>query len=263
MIFNWLMETIKWKILLKRIEAVSVFKSLLSVIYGVSVGVFTPARLGEVFGRIYFLENTNRISGTFAGVIGSLFQTIPTFLFGLVSCLFLLYNNKLGNMKLSTVSIFLVAASLLILIVYLTRDKLKLKRVQTYLLRKLKIENISGYFDFARNYTKMELLSILLLSTLRYFTFLIQFYFVLHILSVEISAINVMFSVSAYYFILSFVPLVALADVGIRATVAIATIGLYSNNFAAIALASFLIWFVNVGIPALVGGGVVFVSKRK
>ncbi|HPI54410.1 MAG TPA: lysylphosphatidylglycerol synthase domain-containing protein, partial [Chitinophagaceae bacterium] len=63
MILNWTVEGIKWRLLLKGTEQLSIIRSLQSVLTGVAVSMITPNRIGEYMGRILFLENRNKIQG--------------------------------------------------------------------------------------------------------------------------------------------------------------------------------------------------------
>ena len=54
---NWGIETFKWKYLIKKIEYISFSKAFKSILSGVTIGIFTPNRMGEFAGRIFYLES--------------------------------------------------------------------------------------------------------------------------------------------------------------------------------------------------------------
>ena len=60
---------------------------------------------------------------------------------------------------------------------------------------------------------------------------------------------------------MTFIPSIALADLGIREAVALTIIGLESNNHIGILSATLVIWAINLVIPAIFGSVLIFKSK--
>ena len=48
MFLNWGVESVKWKYLIKKIETVPFIKSLVAVLTGITVSIFTPNRMGDL-----------------------------------------------------------------------------------------------------------------------------------------------------------------------------------------------------------------------
>ena len=83
MLVNWSIESVKWKILIAKIERVSFFRAFKAVMTGVSVSLFTPNRTGDYLGRVFILEKGNHIEGILITLIGSFAQIIVTISVGL------------------------------------------------------------------------------------------------------------------------------------------------------------------------------------
>ncbi|MEX2590199.1 MAG: hypothetical protein WD334_08335, partial [Chitinophagales bacterium] len=67
---NWILESLKWKMLMQRIEPLTFTNSFRSVLSGVTFTMFTPNRIGEYAGRFLFLKkpwNPNAWLANFAG----------------------------------------------------------------------------------------------------------------------------------------------------------------------------------------------------
>jgi hypothetical protein len=61
MLLNFLVESFKWKIVLKSETAISIFTALKSVFVGQAFAFYTPNRIGEYVGRTMMLETENKI----------------------------------------------------------------------------------------------------------------------------------------------------------------------------------------------------------
>ena len=97
MFLNWLIEAIKWKFLIAKIEKVSILTSLRAVFSGITVSVFTPNRIGEYGGRVFCLEKADRIQGVLITILGSMAQLLTTIFFGSMGILFL--NNYIPELQ--------------------------------------------------------------------------------------------------------------------------------------------------------------------
>src|SRR4051812_2206215 len=56
MLLNWSLEALKWEIIVNQLQTIGFLKSLRAIFAGISVSIFTPNRIGEFGGRIFFLE---------------------------------------------------------------------------------------------------------------------------------------------------------------------------------------------------------------
>ena len=140
MLVNWSLEAIKWKVLIARYEKISFLKSLESVFSGVTVSIFTPNRVGEFAGRIFFLKKANKIQASIVSIIGGMFQLLITVLAGILAYYILEnYYEDFFRIKnfISDNGLIVIIASFIILItlilfVYLKRNK-QLKRYKKYM----------------------------------------------------------------------------------------------------------------------------------
>ena len=106
------------------------------------------------------------------------------------------------------------------------------------------------------------LLSLLLgLSALRYLIFSFQYYMLLLAMQVDMPFLQAMIFISVIYLVLTAIPSIALADIGIRGSVALFFFGMVSDNTTGILLATLLLWFINIVLPALIG--YIYVWKMK
>jgi uncharacterized membrane protein YbhN (UPF0104 family) len=88
MFVNWFLEAGKWKYLMSHIEPISFYRAIESVFCGLTLAIFTPNRLGEYGGRVFFLSPKRRIVGIVAMSVGSIGQLVLTNVFGAIAACF-------------------------------------------------------------------------------------------------------------------------------------------------------------------------------
>lgn len=263
MFFNWLVESIKWKFMIKKIENISVLTSLRAVFSGITVSSFTPNRIGEYGGRVFCLEKCDRIQAVLITVLGSMAQLLTTILFGSLAFL-ILYESVIAesifvmmNLEISSYSfilLFIINLSLLFLF-------FNVATLFNYLGR-------FRYFNFFRKYINVismfshgDLLKVLLLSFLRYFIFSCQFLILLYIFDVHIDLNESIFAVMLVFLLITLTPTIAIAEIGVRGSVALFVFGIFSNNVVGILSSTFILWIINLIIPAIIGSFFIFSLK--
>ena len=256
---NWLLESRKWQILIKKLEPISLLYSLQAVLAGVTVSVFTPNRIGEYAGRVLLLKHANRIQAALSTLISSIGQIIATLIFGSISFYFY-FVQYLATESTAWLSYSLFA----ILIVFIYSLFILFISTPTLLglLKKIKaIRRFKKYITFFNRYTTQELIHILFLSLLRYVVYSTQLFLLLLAFGVNIDLYTGFVLIPLTFFTMTFIPSIALADLGIREAVALTIIGLESNNHIGILSATLVIWAINLVIPAIFGSVLIFKSK--
>jgi hypothetical protein len=255
MIFNWSIEALKWKFLLKNTEEISFSKALQSTLTGVAVSIITPNRIGEYFGRILYLKNKNKIKGISITITGSFAQFLVTGAFGVIGlCFYMLtITNNWWLVVVLIVSILITC--------FLTYFIFNLKKFINWIekipyLRRLKI-----YIEVVSRFDKTILNKIILLSILRYFIYTIQFYLLLCITHNELFSLSTLPIINLIFWAMAILPSVAIADLGIRGEAAIYFLAAFSTNAIAILLTSTMLWFINLILPAMIGCFFVFKMK--
>ena len=263
MFFNWTIEAIKWKKIIKKIQIIKLFTAIKAVFMGITLGIYTPNRIGELGGRVLVLQKKNRIKGVLATSLGSFSQFLVTVFVGLIgiSLFFLFFNEKINILheKLSLVAgILIFIFAILFFIFYFKIDKLP-----KYLLKIKFLQKFKDKILFFAEYKTKELFEIFLYSLLRYFIFITQFYLLLQFFSVDISIFQAFISISATYLLTTLIPAIVILDLGIRGSVSVFFIGIFSCNISGILLAAISIWFINLVIPAIIGSWLMVIGNRE
>ena len=260
MLLNWSIETIKWKILIDKIQYFSFFNALQAVLSGITVGIFTPNRVGEIGGRVIFMDKGKRTYGVLATGIGSFSQFITSISAGILGFILflLLFPNKIVINPIFNKITVLV---LLIILAIQLWVYFNIKKIRPLLIKISFFETRTDQLNYLSKTKSFSLLKVLLLSIARYCVFISQFFLLLILFNINLSVIQAFISISLIYLFTTLVPTTTLLELGIRGSLAIFFIGMFSNNILGIVLSTSLLWLVNLAVPSIVG--TVFFIKNK
>ncbi len=267
MLINWSIESYKWRFLILKIERVSFLRAFKAILTGLAVSTFTPNRVGEFLGRVFSLQKANPWKAIFISILCSMSQLMTTFLMGsiTVSIIFLSHHLVLPFNK----TIWILFVSILIFInVILFSIYFNVKFLSKIIYRALKPKwrKIKGYLKVFSIYSFKELRNTIAMSFMRYVIFSTQFYILLRTFGVPLSVFEAILIIPTIYFIIAAIPSFAIAEIGIRGTVAVGVIEYYFKtikftdfNFQFnIIAATSLIWLINIALPGLIGNIFVF-----
>jgi uncharacterized membrane protein YbhN (UPF0104 family) len=263
MIVNWGIESLKWQFLISKIEKISFLKSFEAVLSGISVSVFTPNRVGEWFGRVFILEKSNPWKGVFITMIGSFSQLLITIIVGAFCLLFYIPTYFKGVEIYSDYLYYGIVLLVIIIISTLVLIFLNVTALPAFMSHMIKKRFIhfNEYFSVISKFTTFDLSTVLLLSFLRYCVFTLQFYLFLMTYSVEIPLVHGLMIIAVVFLIMTAIPTVTLAELGVRGSVSLYFIGLYFERFSVqtdeinlgIISSSSSLWLINLAIPAILG----------
>lgn len=261
---NWGMEARKWQLLMNAIQPMSFITAFKSVLCGVTFSLNTPNRIGEYGGRILFVNDGNRIKAITLSIAGGMAQLIITMLMGCFGLAYLLFTMSAFEMVMG-ISVFWMRLFLFgsifgtvafIFFFFRLSWMIRLLEKLPYADRFLKYINVLETFD------AKILLRLLSISLFRYIVFVLQYIFILQLLQVEQNIWTGFWIITVMFWILAIIPSFAIAELGIRGTVA-KTLFSYSSNTVGILTATFGIWLVNLFIPALIGSLLILGIKIK
>ena len=240
---NWLIEALKWKRVCRYIERLRPKRAMKAVLAGISSGFVTPNRLGDIVGRMHFLQSKNRDSAVSLAAVNSLTQNLAILLPGIPLAI-LFFMQKQSPIKSGTYLLFLMAILILfsINLIFLP-----------VIARRIKNEKIQPYFRGLTNYTYNDLVAITGLSLLRFCVFSLQFFLMLRFFGVELTFTQAVTSIPVMYLLVTFTPSFAFSEALIRGSWAVFVIGQFATNTPGILLAGVGLWFINVIIPVITG----------
>lgn len=270
MIVNWLVEALKWQQLMKSVQEVSLADAVKAVLTGVTVSVFTPNRVGEFVGRVFSLRLISPLRAILATLVGSFSQLTITVVAGsLMSLVFLgRYSDliyKMPDVLYSTLVVLTIFVDAGLVMLFLNVSFL------TNIFRSLiprKWRRIKSYVRVFSRFHHRVLLKILSMSFTRYVVFTCQYFLLLRLFGLTAPWTDILMMIGVIWFIMAAIPSFALAELGIRSSVAVSLFSIYfdhstmdtSRTFSIIA-ASSLLWIINIALPALIGS--LFINRLR
>lgn len=255
MLLNWFLESLKWRFLLRDIEKIGTWKAIESVFCGLTWAVFTPNRIGEYGGRVFFLSPRRRIMGLVAMGVGSIGQLVVTNVLGSMALLWFFVNfTELNSILIFSLSILIVLFCSFMLLFYFN-----IQWLYGLLMKISFLKRFRRFLIIFSKYKNADIFQILIYSSSRYLIFTIQYFLVIYLLVPDIQLFHMMLILFIFYFIQSALPSLDLLDIGVRASVATYFFSFITDQEIAIMAAVACVWLVNLIIPAILGS--VFVLK--
>ena len=227
---NYLMESIKWKLVLAELSPITILKSYKSVLVGQAFAFFTPARSGDYVGRILFLEAGSKLKGLAQMAWASYAQLLITLFFGSIG----LFYNLPFLPWLKWVGPFLVAAAW---VIYFHPGNF------TGWLKKLSLLQINTALKG----------QLVFFAFLKYCVFILQYTWVVKIFNIPIGTLDLWVALSVLFFCLSLIPSIAITDVVIRGQLIVLLLSPFYDNSLMLICVSTIIWSVNFLLPAIIG----------
>jgi hypothetical protein len=238
--FNIYCESQKWRQLVSS-ELVGIKAAYTQVLAGLCSGFLTPNRVGEFAGRRHMMPTGEKHKAFLVTLAGSGLQGGVTALFGLVGLIYFpLRPVQSGYAFSDSIYLGLGVLGLLIFIFVLY------KKPNTYqgLLRSL---------AHLRELPGANILSAGLWAVLRYVIFSTQFVLALLFLGFNGDVAMCYAGVFLLYFCQSYIPGAAFGELGVRELLAVVIFGPWMPNPLLAALAGFIVWAANIGLPVLIG----------
>ncbi len=241
---NWGIEAIKWKYMIRKMEEISYSTAIKSILSGVTISIFTPNRVGEFAGRVFYLKNADKVKATLISLLGSLIQLSITIIAGCIAGI--IYYSKANNAKAFSIifksNVLLICSVIVIglaaiVVVYYIRNSFSKKTKDAFSILNLKENSI-----------------VFLLSFMRYLVFSFQYYLVLQIFGIDAGLVNSLVLIALTFFMTSAIPTFALSEIAVRGLASVYFFSTITSDVVAIITASITLWIINLAIPALIGG---------
>lgn len=267
---NLLLESVKWRFQIQKLENVQLNKAFTAVLSGISVSMFMPNRIGDYLGRVFILEKGSHIKGVLLTMIGSMAQLLVTIVIGSVALLFFLskVDFQISQTQWVYSGVFVLVVILVLAGVFMYFNINLLYYIAKVLIPQ-ESQRVLPYVEVFSYFNQGQLAYILVLSFLRYLIFSMQFILFLWAFELPVTYLQAMMLVGLSYLLITLIPTVALSELGVRGSVSIYLFSLWfkavNQDFLSfevgVFVASSAVWFINIILPALLG--VFFVYRLK
>ncbi|MGB4958717.1 MAG: lysylphosphatidylglycerol synthase transmembrane domain-containing protein [Saprospiraceae bacterium] len=259
---NWWLEAKKWQILMSPVQSISFYQASRSILAGLSVGIVTPARIGEYGGRLLTTDPSKKTEVISATFLGSIAQNLCNIIVGLGFSYFFL-KSLFDVTYVHTLTFYVVVIFQIGILLYLYYN---LPKVVNYLDVRWKFKYFKSLFKqlgFLNSYTLPLLHQVLGISMVRYIIYFIQYVLMIKFLGADVAWLDLLSNISGIYLIQTGIPLPAFLSVFARGELAVmvwSTAGIDQLNAL---VATFGLWMVNLILPSLVGLVVLYGTDLK
>jgi uncharacterized membrane protein YbhN (UPF0104 family) len=248
---NLALEAWKWHTLLSRTlphppRFSEAFGSMMS---GYALGLFTPARVGDYAGRAFYLKHANKWELAALTLTDRLIALVCYVVLGLAALIYFLYSQALVPAWAGPWMLFggVLGGSV---VLYLT---LHPRIVYNALNVIFPFERIHHVLRFLKRLTTQDVYLLLAQSTIRYVLFSTQYLVLIWAFVPSAPIFEMYVGITLVFFAKTVIPSVTLMDLGIREGASVYFLGALGIGAAAAFDAAFLLFCVNLVLPAFIG----------
>jgi hypothetical protein len=255
-ILNWGLEIIKWQLLASYLFPISFGRAAKESLASLTVSIATPNRIGEYGAKAMYYTKTERKQILVLTFLGNAAQLLATLIFGTFG---LWHTIAIFDIAVNKTALFLAVLGLGIALFALYYF-----RKTTWGIKGFTFQNIWTYLNALATLKKIKVIS---LAFLRYLVFSYLFYEVLlFFLSLNANAetfsmTEIMPIIFTMYLFVSIIPTLAIFDVAVKGSIAIWLFGLLGVPDIPVLATVFVMWVLNVAIPAGIGSFFVITYK--
>jgi hypothetical protein len=254
MLVQWLLEAKKWQVMLSTDHPIKLTEAFRMILSGIALSIATPNRMGEFAGRVMHLPSGQRLQGTAFTVIGNFAQLIVTCMAGSIAlCMEWqdqhLYPTGKGLQAIQSMLLWVTPLTIIFFILLYFKSGLVFNWILS--LRLLgKFRDKLGALATVSNHI---LLKVLLLSSLRFVFFILQYWLLFQLTNTGIDLRDTFTGISIMLLWLAIVPTFSFLELGLRWEFALLLLGSLTENTLGIAVSVTAVWLINLMLPAAVG----------
>lgn len=249
---NWYLESKKWQILMSPHSKLTLLEALKTVLAGIAMGIATPARIGEYGGRLLTSDPDHKAEVISATLLGSIAQNLCNVVVGLLFSYYFL--KSIFHVTYSDHITFSMVVGLQIVLLFLIYYKMpKVAQFVERFFRWKYFLKISSKLKSLDLYTVPILNKIILISGLRYSIYFAQYYLILLFLDVQYEFLQLSGGIASIYLIQTGIPMPAFLSILARGELAILVWSSLGIIELTALIATFILWFVNLIFPSLIG----------
>jgi len=251
---NIYLQFYKWKMTANVILQENLNSKIwLSLFYGFSAGVFTPARIGEYFGRAIVFKNHSLSRVTLATLLDKFFILLIVAFFGSISSILFIHYHYHVTFYL-TIGLFILVFTLFYLFFWMIINERFWDNIFFSKLRdSIKLHWLFEKIKVFRKLDKKYAAKMFLVSFLFYLCFLVQYALLVSAFSNHNQFWDYLWAGNLMMFAKTIIPPVSLGELGIREGASVFFITQFGESASTGFNASIFLFFINVLIPSLIG----------
>ncbi|KAA3652528.1 MAG: hypothetical protein DWP98_00975 [Bacteroidetes bacterium] len=239
---NWILETIKWRNLVIEVQRIDFLEAIQSVLAGILLSLLTPNRIGELGGKLIYIKKENRTTVLYLNTVSSISQLLITCIIG-IWAVFVIRDFIQFKIIFNDYLLFGVILITTMLLIFTYFFSNRLSKIVSYFSKKK-----TSTFIRINSKQRLQLFSY---SMLRYLVFCIQFFILVQIFEPSITFSESSLLIALIFFFTALIPTGWISDLPVRTSIAFFIFELLGYNGTYGLASSFLLWLVNLLIPAL------------
>ncbi len=246
---NWGLEAEKWRRLIRPVQRLGFLSAFGAVMTGITLGLFTPNRVGEYGGRLLHLRPRNRWPGVSFSLVGSYAQILVTLWVG-TACGWIYARQHATWSALLDPWVF---PALLILLALALPAFFTLPLWAPKLAFSWLPGRVRAYIRALSKLGSKDLIWAFFLSALRYSAFTAQFLVLLKVYGIILPVREGITAVGTIFLVQSVLPSFAAVELLKRGNIALLVFGVYTASELGVLATSSTLWLINLVFPALLG----------
>lgn len=244
------LESAKWHQLSGALVRQSWHNTFYQVVKGIQTGMITPARAGEPLVRGLLLPLGLRTKGFLLSATGSILQNIVLMTGGMAGILLTQSHSSGDNPTFSMLQKGIVDYSLMTVLAVAAGALLVYGLIKTFKARPI-VRKLISHLRAIGQLGSTRLLKVTGLTIARYAVYNFQLWLMLWFFGVS-GSLSDLGLIMTYYAAITLLPTMAVADLGIRSSIALFLFSMLSPNSPGIVASVFLVWVINLALPSIV-----------
>lgn len=253
---NWLIESYKWGSGMNSYNAtISHGDAIISVLSGVTLGIITPARVGEYAGRMILVGKEKYAQSLIVTFLCSISQLLVTLIIGGVTFMLSYKSFEFEGFSYDLIVYLGLGVFAVLFCAYLNLAQvISLFEKVEWLKNKMKgLSGIENNFGLQ--------IKLLLLAAGRYLVYTLQYILVLRFCGVAVASWLLFSHITMIFFLQSLMPLPPFASFFARTGIALVILASLNINELVNVMSSMILWIINLSLPALAGLYFIIVGK--
>lgn len=249
---NIYVQFLKWEVVCNSILGIkNKNKILLSLFYGFSGGIATPARIGEYVARKFPFENTSLMKITIATIIEKFTSLFLVLVVGTLTGILFLYKYFSVYYAFSAI---LISALIVILFLFFIKGIKKSTKFVNYLTNKFKFFNdLFLELKYAKEIKQSSFILLVAYSVVFYFIYVSQYSILVLAFNNGGNFISAFWSGTLVMFVKSVLSFISFADLGIRESTSVFVLSKMNLSKAVGFNSAIFLFLFNVLIPSIIG----------
>ena len=251
---NVFIESKRWQSISSKAQTISFKEAMQSVICGIAFSVITPNRIGEYPGRILFLKRKNVVRLIAVSVMAVLAQMLVFVVLGSIGIL--RFHTLFSAVLIKGFIVIMIGVFILLLFSFIFFEQW-MNRISRFSFFK----RWKTYAYLVQKISTKEQMKVLLLSFLRVLVFSTQLVLLLWWNEINVSFFDGLLMAFVFFLSIAVIPSFAFAELGIRGKMSLFLFAPFSSNAIGIVMAIFMLWCINLLLPALFGYFILLKNK--